>query len=352
MRDVDAETTRVSWARWDERYAAASRQLMDVEYLLGLESRIRSAAHDRLQIAVLAGADGVARVRRVGVFAGSFNPLTVAHEGVIQSARVAAGLDMVLWAFSLVTVDKERVARASVADRAAQMDAFLGEVAPLDGLIVMDAGLYADQATALASLLSPDSEQWLIVGFDKVVQIFDPRYYDDRDAALAKLFRSSRLLVAGRGGEGQYNLTALLDAEANRQYAQYVRFVPSVEGLAEISSTAARHATSDPAHLAPHALADSLAPEGAALAVTTSAYAPPEIMTDGDVIDHYGLRLQILASLAEEPKDVRTNVDLAGWMARVTAPTAEGRRLRHWLRGERWAGAPTSIAQLVGGHTE
>ena len=37
-----------------------------------------------------------------------------------------------------------------------------------------------------------------IYGYDKVVQIFDPRYYDDRDAALDRLFALSSLLVAPR----------------------------------------------------------------------------------------------------------------------------------------------------------
>ena len=41
----------------------------------------------------------------------------------------------------------------------------------------------------------PTAELTLLVGYDKVVQILDPKYYDDRDAALHELFALARLLV-------------------------------------------------------------------------------------------------------------------------------------------------------------
>ncbi len=234
-------------------------------------------------VAVTGGA-GLPLAKRVGLLAGSYNPLTLAHIALAEAARQSARLDAIVWACAAVTVDKERVTRASLPDRLAQLVAYLAATRPTataprghvdDALVLLDHGLYVEQARALRTLLAPGAELTIIVGFDKVVQIFDPRYYADREAALQALFAQARLLVAPRDGQGEAALATLLARPENQPYAPYVAYCPLAPEYATDSSSEARQIA---AMLAPDAIATSpalrrlLPPEGVALAAT-GAYA-------------------------------------------------------------------------------
>src|SRR5690348_3214322 len=171
----------------------------------------------------LAGGRRLRAAMRVGVFAGSFNPLTRAHVALANAARRAAGLDALLWACAAASVDKERVERAALVDRLAQMCAFVAG-RRREALALLNRGLYVDEARTLRALLAPSAELTLIVGYDKIVQIFDPKYYADRDTALRALFSLAHLLVAPREGEGASALAALLAQRENRPFARHVRY--------------------------------------------------------------------------------------------------------------------------------
>jgi nicotinamide-nucleotide adenylyltransferase len=335
-------------AIWEQRYASARAALLDVGHLLDLRARLAQSASSAPQpVTFLAGAASLRRARRVTVFAGSFNPLTVAHVAAAEAARAALQLEAFVWAFSRVTVDKERVERASLVDRAVQLDAYIQHAAPDDTLAAVDAGLYADQAEAFRALLSPGADLYLLVGFDKVVQIFDARYYTDREAALRRLFAVAALLVTPRAGQDQTDLRALLAAPENQPYADHVRYLPLPPALAAVSSTAARAACATASHTDKVALATLLAPEGVALALTTNAYASPETLAGGETIDRYALRTDWLDALAATPAAARPAADLAPLIERSAAPTPEGATLRRWLRGARWPGAPTTLSDLL-----
>jgi len=146
---------------------------------------------------VLAGAERLRAARRVGVLAGSFNPPTLAHVQLAANACALAHLDVVLWSISRVTVDKEAVTHASLPQRLALLTA-LSESLPQMAVGFVNRGLYAEQAAALRLALPATDTISFIVGFDKIVQIVDRRYYADRDAALHDLFAAADLLVAPR----------------------------------------------------------------------------------------------------------------------------------------------------------
>ena len=55
------------------------------------------------------------------------------------------------------------------------------------------------------------------------MQIFDPRYYDDREAALRRLFGQAAFLVAPRDEHSAADLAALLGRPQNAPYAGRVR---------------------------------------------------------------------------------------------------------------------------------
>ncbi len=127
--------------------------------------------------------------------------------------------------------------------------------APRIGVVATNRGLYVDQADALRRLAlgggrgAGPQAGWpgggridFVTGHDKIVQILDPRYYDDREAALRRLFGQAAFLVAPRDEHSSADLAALLSRPQNAPYAGRVRPLPLDPRLARLSSTAVRAA--------------------------------------------------------------------------------------------------------------
>jgi len=285
-------------------------------------------ASDEPCAVALAGGRRLRAAQRVGVFAGSFNPLTRAHVALANAARRAAGLDILIWACAAASVDKERVERAALVDRLAQMRAFVTG-RRREALVLLNRGLYVDEARTIRALLAPSAELTLIVGYDKIVQIFDPRYYGDRDAALRALFALARLLVAPRAGEVSEALAALLAQPENRPFAARVRYLDVPAGFARDSSTEARAiAAETPPDLT--ALSRLVPPAGSALALHTGAYRPAAPADD----DPYTVRARWLDALATLPRaTARMLPPLATLAQQTLAADDRGKRLRAWLAG-------------------
>ena len=224
------------------------------------------SATDAAPLAVIAGEERVRAARRVGVLAGSFNPPTLAHVALADSALTYGALDLIVWSISRVTVDKEAVTRASLDARLIALAA-LTEARDHDAAALIMGGLYADQAHALRATLPQLTDLAFIMGYDKIAQIFDPRYYTDRDAALDTLFTRARVLVAPRGDDDAAQVTALTQAPANQRWGDRVQTLPLDARWRQLSSTEVRaridHAQS---------INDLVPPEGLAL-VAAGAYA-------------------------------------------------------------------------------
>jgi len=325
---------------WQRRYTTAHALLDDSTALAALgreEQEIRES--EAADARVLAGAEALQKARHVGLLAGSFNPLTTAHVALAETARSTAGLDTLVWTCALVTVDKERVTRATLADRLAQLLAYV-RGAPGSALMLVNRGLYVDQALLTHRLAAAPVEIVIIIGFDKVVQILDPRYYTDRDAALRELFAAARLLVAPRGRDGPEHLGALLERSENRRYATHIAYLDVPPAFAGDSSTEARRlAASGATGVA--ALHDLLPPEGFALAFETSAYATPGSGGRGDA---YAWRERWLCALADaSPEETRDLPPLHLLVAACLDGGPRGEAVRRWLRGERLPGEPITL---------
>jgi nicotinic acid mononucleotide adenylyltransferase len=258
---------------------------------------------------------------RAGVLSGSFNPLTNAT-GELVSSALKAGMETVMLLVPCHSVDKEGVTRAALYDRLLLLTQWAA-ARPAVTVAVTNRGLYADQALQLRELL-PDSEPTFVVGFDKIVQIFDPRYYSDRDAALDRLFDHARFLVAPRQHSGADALRSLLDQPHNRGYAHRVVLLPVSPAIDNVSSTQVRRAVQSRErweHLVP--------PESAALIRETHAYDEPRLLDDGTIMDDYGLRLALIDAVANgtfsRPPDLRALLRAAA------EPTSAGRRRREQI---------------------
>lgn len=328
------------------RYHAAVALLDDCAALSRLAHTARTVTASEKPYAVtLAGGRRLRAVRRVGVFAGSFNPLTRAHVAMANAALRSAGLDAMIWTCAVASVDKERVERAALVDRLAQMRIFVSGRSH-DALALLNRGLYVDEARTMRTLLAPSAELVLLVGFDKIVQIFDPKYYTDRDAALRSLFSLASLLVAPRAGDGAEALAALLAQPENRPFAAQVRYLDVPAHYASDSSTEARtFAAQTPPDVA--AISRLLPPAGAALTLHTGAFQP----IDGGVSDLYGARECWLDALAILPQAAARRLPPLSALARLTlAEDTRGYGLRMWLsrvRDERRGGRRNEVIVLL-----
>lgn len=286
---------------WEPRYTTARAMLDETGELLSTMQTIDDLATTPQPTAAMLSTADLAGARRVGVYAGSFNPLTLAHIALAEAAQRTAQLDLLIWLHAIVTVDKERVERALLPDRLAQLRAYarttVGHV-----VAVCNRGLYVDQAAAIHEFLPPEAHLYLLIGFDKMLQIVDPRYYADRDVALAALFHEAQLLVAPRAQAGASDLAQLLARPEHARFAPFVHPIPLAPTYATDSSSQVRQLAATPE--ANHARLRALVPpEALALILETGAYSnsaptgstpPPHAATDA-----YTLRQHWLAALHE-----------------------------------------------------
>jgi len=161
--------------------------------------RVAAAGRDQPPSLTLVTGD-LAGATRVGLLAGTFNPLTTAHAALAEAAR-AAGCDRVVLTMAPVSLAKETVERAHALDR---LDWLVGWARdrPWVAVAVASHPLLVDMVEACARLLGDDhrAEIVLLLGSDKAAQIADPRWYDEPAAAHARLARLASVLVAVRAG--------------------------------------------------------------------------------------------------------------------------------------------------------
>jgi nicotinic acid mononucleotide adenylyltransferase len=229
------------------------------------------------------------------VFPGSFNPPTTAHLALLKQARefayqhlgAAGGQPIQLYAaMSKRIVDKERVERPLLLDRVMLLSMLLRRRLPHTGVMLFNRGLYVEQAQAVWTAFPKVRKLFFLIGFDKIVQILDPRYYEDRDAALMELFKLAELLVAPRGTGGLDALTALLQQPDNQPFAPYIHALPFNAAYRTISSTRIRQHSAEHWHEVPQ--------EVRRFMIKTRAYAPPLRRVDGTTVDYYAERVKEL----------------------------------------------------------
>ena len=142
------------------------------------------------------------RPRVLGVVPGSFDPPTSAHLALAEGLR-RAGAHRVLLVYAARTLPKERAAPPPLLPPERRVQALVACCASRPHLTpaVCSHGLYADQAEAAAAAF-PGARIILGMGSEKLRQLLDPRWYDDREAALDRLFRAAEVAYAPRhGGE-------------------------------------------------------------------------------------------------------------------------------------------------------
>jgi nicotinamide-nucleotide adenylyltransferase len=226
------------------------------------------------------------------VFPGSFNPPTLAHLAMLRQARIWArrrygGHWQVYAALSRQIVDKETVERLTLLDRVVLLEHVLSKQVRRAGILLLNRGLYVEQARGIRAAFPQVRRLSFLVGFDKIVQIFDARYYTERDAALRELFAQADLLVAPRGLDGEAQLKELLARSENRPFARHVHALPLDARYRDMSSTSARQGMR----------LDEVPAEVFDFIRRTRPYAPPERLDDGTERDVYAERTRAFQAL-------------------------------------------------------
>jgi nicotinic acid mononucleotide adenylyltransferase len=247
------------------------------------------------------------RAKSVCLIPGSFNPPTLAHVALADHA-LTDGYDGVHFVYSVRTVGKRPSGllpedRLLLARMAAPSSA---------GVLVSSVGLLSDIAAAAVKELAP-TDLSLMIGGDKLEQLFEDRWYDNLEASLDRLFSVARVIVAPRRDDGE-RVAQLI--RSHPRYAPRIEICHLHPSVAEISSTRVRSvlkAGGDPAGLVPEAVAEFLA--------ATHAFAPPKAV-DGTKVDGYAMRRQLF-DLVLDGQRVSKAPDLH--------PGSQGRQLRTML---------------------
>jgi nicotinic acid mononucleotide adenylyltransferase len=278
--------------------------------------------------------------QRILLIPGSFNPITWAHVALAITAWLSLNpmggeqpVAHYLWSGAISTIAKEQVERATWADRLAQLVTLSRASIHPSRVVLFNKGLYLDQARALRSMVHPETDLVIVVGFDKITQIFDERFYTDRDAALRELFDMARILVAPRDAAGAEELRALLNQPENRPFAERVTSMES--GQAPLSSSQVR--TLAATSTAPEDFATLAPPEACALIRQTGAYT----QFPSAAPDHYALRQGWLQTLAGLPVGaLRALPTISEMIQRAMAQDADSAAIQAALAGGRWASDP------------
>jgi nicotinamide-nucleotide adenylyltransferase len=222
----------------------------DLEHLLRLRRAVAELDPDGPPgVVFLEAADQLAP-RRLALLPGSFNPPTEAHLALASGALQARAVDRLDFLLASRTVNKERIEGATLVDRLLLLELLASE-RPKLGVVLVNRGLYVDQAEIVRGALPSLEELWFVVGFDKIVQIFDPRYYRDRDAALNRLFGLARFLVAPRGDADFDDLESLLEQPENRRYQSGIMPLQLAVAYRQMSSSQVRAHVHDALNDAP-----------------------------------------------------------------------------------------------------
>ena len=230
------------------------------------------------------------------VFPGSFNPPTIAHIALLKQARRFSQQtqqnDHQTYLYAAISkhiVDKEKVERPLLVDRIDLLTQVLHRRVENAGILLFNRGLYVEQAEAVHASFPRVKRLLFLIGFDKIVQILDPHYYDDRNASLKTLFSMSELLVAPRGKDGEQELNVLIHKPENEQFAHYIHPLPFDNRYRNISSTEVREGVVGAREDVPREVQEFMR--------KTRAYAKPIRMPDGSEYDYYGERMKELKRL-------------------------------------------------------
>ncbi len=184
--------------------------------------------------------------KRLGVFASSFNPPTIAHFELMRRAAEVFSLDEILALAGKANADKIDY-ECSLEHRLAMLALTLA-AEPRISIGLSSHAFYVDVIDAIEAAYPAETDLHFIVGFDTFDRVLDvdekytKRYYREfssRLEALDYLFARSRFVVAGRAGAGLQNIGLLVEREPTVPPGR-VSYLDFPADLGELSATEVR----------------------------------------------------------------------------------------------------------------
>lgn len=210
----------------------------DYERYVELFDRLDPSAPPQIEFVHRAVQRTLHQTKKLGIFSGSFNPLTFAHTRMVEDTIAKYHLDELLLLLAKANVDKP-VFGLPLAARLLTVKRY-AESRPRISVGVSSHGRYIDKVSALKTMFPPDTEFNFIVGYDTLVRIFDIKYYTDFHAELQKLFVSARFIVANRAEADIKTIETFMAQPEICRYAAYVSCILLPDVYAYMSSTEVR----------------------------------------------------------------------------------------------------------------
>ena len=176
--------------------------------------------------------------KKLGIFSGSFNPITVAHTKMFEEAQARFQLDELLLLLAKANVDKD-VFGLPLAGRILTLKRYAENQSDVS-IGISSHGRYIDKVEALKAIYPVGTEFHFIVGYDTLVRIFDPKYYTDVHTELHHLFSQCRFIVANRDGVSIETIQQFLAQPNLKPYISSVTYLILPDFYAEVSSTEVR----------------------------------------------------------------------------------------------------------------
>jgi nicotinamide-nucleotide adenylyltransferase len=164
--------------------------------------------------------------------------MTSAHTALIEAASTAFPPSEVLLLLATANVDKA-VSGLPLETRLALLQRF-ADPRPDISVGVVAHGRFVDKLEAIRRAYPADARAVFLLGFDTLVRLFDPKYYDDPEASLMTLFSGSEVIVANRGADGPSAVEAFLGRPDVSAFAQRIHLVRLPDSLAAVSATDVR----------------------------------------------------------------------------------------------------------------
>ena len=183
---------------------------------------------------------------RLGVFASSFNPTTVAHVELMRRAAREFSLDEMLALAGTSNADK--LAYECPLEDRLRMLALTFDADPRVSVGVCSHAFFVDMIYALEHAYPRKTNLHFVVGFDTFERVLDRearytqkyhRKFGDRARALEFLLARSRLIVAGRAGAGESDIRSLVEHDLPG-LAERISYLDTPSDIGEMSATRVR----------------------------------------------------------------------------------------------------------------
>ena len=168
----------------------------------------------------------------------SFNPMTVAHAGLIREASRTIHPHEVLLLLATANVDKD-VSGLPLGERLALLLRF-AEPRPGVSVAAVGPGRFVDKMEAIHHAYPTGTRLFFLLGFDTLIRLFDPKYYSDKEGSLSALFKASECIVANRGPEPSKAMETFLARPDVSPFAGRIRVMQFPPDLASVSATEVR----------------------------------------------------------------------------------------------------------------